>query len=288
MTAPGAERALRFEVERHFGGRGAAPDQFQGALRGLAVDASDRLYAAGDSAIEVFGPGGELLRRWPTSRPGHCVSIAGDGRVWVGETRQVEIFEPEGGLADTWRDPARLGLVTAIDFSPDGVFLADATARCIRRYDRKGRFLNDIGDRHRKGGFHIPNGVVDFAIDSEGVLRVANPGMHRVERWTAEGEALGHFGRFDGRDPAGFPGCCNPTNLILDPQGRIYVTEKAGPRAKVYGPTGDLLAVVAADVFDPAAKNMDLALDSQGRLYVADTAALEIWVFRPDAAEVAA
>ena len=71
------------------------------------------------------------------------------------------------------------------------MFLADAGARWIRRYDREGNFLNNIGDQHRKGGFHIPNGVVDFDVDEQGIVHVANPGMHRVERYTADGEYLG-------------------------------------------------------------------------------------------------
>ena len=36
--------------------------------------------------------------------------------------------------------------------------------------------------------------------------------------------------------------------------------------------------MVADDLFDPAAKNMDLAIDSGGRIYVADPVALEIRV----------
>jgi len=268
-----------FREVRRIGGRGSGPGRFREALRGVAIGSGDRLYAAGDSTVVVYDGEGAPDRDWPTRRPGNAIAIDAAGRVWVGEMAQVEIFGPDGALADTWRDPGRLGLVTAIGFHGDEVFLADATTRCIRRCDREGRLLGLIGDRHRKGGFHIPNGVVDFAIDPEGVLHVANPGMHRVERWTADGEPLGHFGRFDGRDPAGFGGCCNPTNLALDPAGRVVVTEKAGPRAKVYAPQGTLLAVVADDVFDPSAKNMDLAIDSRGLIYVADTAALEIHVF---------
>lgn len=276
-----ASPQMSFQPALRIGGRGAAPGQFHEALRGIAIGPDDRLYAAGDSAVRVYDGEGALEREWPTRRPGNCIALDGSGRVWVGEMTQVEIFGPDGALADTWRDPGRLGLVTAIGFHADDVFLADATTRWIRRYDREGRFRNAIGDRHRKGGFHIPNGVVDFTVDGEGVLHVANPGMHRVERWTADGEPLGHFGHFDGRDPAGFGGCCNPTNLALDAAGRVVVTEKAGPRAKVYSPEGALLAVVADDVFDPRAKNMDLAVDSHGRIYVADTAALEVRVFQP-------
>jgi sugar lactone lactonase YvrE len=250
-------------------------------VRGLALDAEDRLYVASASTVLVFSPEGERLREWTTSQPGFSLGVDAAGRVWVGQMRQLEIHSPRGELLDTWRDPERLGLITAIGFAEGEVFLADATARWIRRYDSQGRHLNDIGDRHRKGGFHIPNGVVDFTVDGAGILHVANPGMHRVERYTAAGALLGHFGRFDGRDPAGFGGCCNPTNLAVDTEGRIVVSEKAGPRVKLYAPEGTLLAVVADAVFHPGAKNMDVAVDSRGWIYAADTAQGEVRAFEP-------
>lgn len=275
---------MRFEPAGTIG-EGSGTTGFREALRGLAVDRQDRLLAVGDSEVRVFDPDGRPLGSWPTGAPGHAVAVDPADRVWVGEMEQVEIFSPEGSRLDAWREPGQLGLVTAIGFVGEDVFLADASARCIHRYAADGRFLNEIGDRHRKGGFHIPNGVVDFAVDDAGMLHVANPGMHRVERFRADGELLDHFGRFDGQDPAGFPGCCNPTNLTLDPAGRVIVTEKAGPRAKVYSPGGDLLSVLEDPGFDPAAKNMDCALDSRGRLYVADTARLRIFVFRAVAEE---
>jgi sugar lactone lactonase YvrE len=279
---------VKFQPARTIGGRGSAPDQFERALRGIAVDGESHLYAVGDSVVKVFDTDDSLARQWATDRPGECVAVDRSGRVWVGEKEQVEVFAPRGELVATWRDPGRLGLVTAIGFGGGDVFLADATARWIRRYDGDGRFVNNIGDQHRKGGFHIPNGVVDFAVDAQGILHVANPGMHRVERYSADGSLLGRFGRFDGRDPAGFPGCCNPTNLTVDDEGRVIVSEKAGPRVKVYDPEGQLLEVVADDVFDPTAKNMDLAVDAGGRIYVADTATLEIRVFEPGEPEVTA
>ena len=92
---------------------------------------------------------------------------------------------------------------------------------------------------------------------------------------------LGHIGRFDGLDPSGFSGCCNPTNLAVAGRERIYVTEKAGPRVKLLDFDGNLLAVIATDVFDPNSKNMDIAVDSNGRVFVVDTVKLEILVFVP-------
>lgn len=270
------EKTMRFRAARTIGG-----NEFRDSFRGIALDNAGNVYAVGDTAVKVFGSDGEVVRQWKTARPGMCVAVDADGRVWVGEDGQVEIFDPQGKLLDTWSDPDRLGLVTAIGLTADAVFLADANARWIRRYDREGVFKNNIGEQHRKGGFHIPNGVVDFAVDDEGILHVANPGMHRVERYRGDGEYLGYFGRFDGVDPVGFPGCCNPTNVAVDDAGRVIVTEKAGPRTKVYSPEGELLTVVADDLFDPAAKNMDVAVDPSGRIYVVDTERLEIRIFEP-------
>jgi streptogramin lyase len=61
----------------------------------------------------------------------------------------------------------------------------------------------------------------------------------------------------------------------------VVVSEKAGPRVKVYDPSGALVGVVSDAAFDSGAKNMDLAVDARGRVYVADTARLEVLVFEP-------
>lgn len=272
---------MEYRPAHPLSGKGSGAHQFEETLRGIAIDDADVIHAVGDSAVKVFDAEGKLLRQWKTSLPGFCVTVADDGKVWVGQYRQVEIFDAQGTHVDTWNDVDRLGLVTAIAVVEDGVFLADASARWIRHYDRKGSFLNNIGEQHRKGGFHIPNGIVDFDVDAQGIVHVANPGMHRVERYKADGEYLDYFGKFDGQDPAGFPGCCNPTNLTLDAAGRVMVTEKATPRVKVYSPAGELLTVVADEGFDPQAKNLDLAVDSKGNIYVVDTVRLDVQVFVP-------
>ncbi len=252
---------------------------FADTLRGLAVDQSDRIYAVGDSAVKVLGASSDLQHEWATARPGHCVAVAADGTVWVGEAGQVEIFDAGGKLKDTWRDGERLGRVTAIGFLGDSVLVGDAADRCILRYSLDGKFRNTIGKKTRRKGFLIPNGIVDFSLDASGVIHVTNPGKHRVERYTPDDELLGHIGRFGGLDPAGFSGCCNPTNVTVVGRDRIYCTEKADPRAKLYDFEGNLLAVIASDVFDLNSKNMDIVVNSRGRVFVGDTAKRTILVF---------
>ncbi len=250
---------------------------FKTAVRGLATDRQGSLYAAGDSEIKVFDTAGRLKRSWAVARPAHSVAVTDDGSVYVGQEGQIEIFDTSGKPLRAWRNTGILGRITAIGFLKDGVLAADTADRAIRRFDRDGAFLNKIGKNNSVNGFLIPNGVLDFAVDAHGMIYAANPGKHRVERYSPDGALLGHIGRFDGNDPAGFTGCCNPTNIAVS--DRIYVTEKAVPRAKAYDFSGNLLAVIASDVFDANVKNMSIAVDPKGRVYVVDTVKLAIMAF---------
>jgi hypothetical protein len=270
---------MEYRQTNVIGGKGSAPGEFAASLRCLAVDARGQLLAAGDSEIKMFDASGRIKRRWSTSRPVLSVAVAADGAVYAGELRQIEIFDGSGKLVNTWRDETLLQRVTAIGFVHDGVLAGDSAGRAIRHFDRNGRFRNNIGKDNPVNGFLVPNGVVDFAVDAHGVIHAANPGKHRVERYLPTGELLGHIGRFHGTDPAGFGGCCNPTNVAV--RDRIYVTEKAGPRAKVYDFSGNLEAVIESADFDPNCKNMSVAVDARGVVYVADTVKLAILVFEP-------
>jgi len=272
---------MQYQQVAVIGGKGPGPGQFRDSLRGIALDPAGNIYAANDSQITVFDAAGRLRRRWSTSQPAHSVAVAPDGAVYTGQIRQIEIFDSAGKLVHTWRDDALLGRVTAIGFVDADVLAGDATGRAIRRLDSTGKFRNNIGRDNPLNGLLIPNGVVDFGVDAHGIVHAANPGKHRVERYTPAGELLGHIGHFHGTDPAGFGGCCNPTNVAV--RDRIYVTEKAGPRAKVYSFSGELEAVIASDVFDANCKNMSIAVDRRGRVYVADTVKLAIFVFEPEA-----
>jgi sugar lactone lactonase YvrE len=251
---------------------------FSQTIRGLAVGRDGRLYAAGDSQVMLFDPAGKLIRRWTTQKPACSVALTAGGETYVGEAGQVEIFDTSGGIKKAWRG-GWFGEVTAVGFHGGDIFVADAAARCIRRYDKELKHRNDIGHDNRTHGFLIPNGVLDFSVDRAGVIHAANPGKHRVERYTPDGQLLGHIGRFDGIDPEGFPGCCNPTNVDVGQAGQVFVTEKAEPRAKVLDNSGKLVAILESKAFSPGSKNMAVAVDFQGRVYVAETTKLQILVY---------
>jgi hypothetical protein len=270
---------MQYHQVSSLAGRGLRPEQFTESLRGICVDRADRVLAAGDAEVQVFGSSGGLLQRWKPEKPCHCVLVCPRDTVYVGQDGQVQRYDESGKLLATIRDGERLGLVTSIGLVGDDLLLADATHRCIRRYDKDGKLLNDIGTNNNTKGFLIPNGHLDFAVDSRGIIHAANPGKFRIERYTPAGELLGHFGRFGTRNVEDFPGCCNPTNVAMAGQGHVVVTEKAPARSKVYDAAGKMLAFIGPESFDQNCKNMDVAVDSHGRLYIVDTVNLQVRVF---------
>ena len=273
---------LRYRERSGFAGKDSDPGQFRTVITGIAVDPDGLLYASGDSEIQVFGSDGAMRSRWHTERPALSVAVARDRRVFVGEEGQIEIFDPARKTARVWRDEKTLCRVTAIGFTGDSVLAGDAAARAIRRLDQAGRVINTIGTDNNLRGLLIPNGVVSFGVDAAGIIHVANPGKHRVERYSPDGKPMGRFGRFHFQDPAGFTGCCNPTNIAVS--DRIYVTEKAGPRLKAYSHDGAFQGILAADCFDPNCKNIPVHAGPRGLVYAADTVTLRILVFEPEVA----
>ncbi|MDH3403134.1 MAG: NHL repeat-containing protein [Acidobacteriota bacterium] len=270
---------MKYRRARRIGHSRGGEWGFRDALRAVARDGEGRWLLVGDEQVVVFTSDGEPVRRWATERPGWAAAVDAEGRIWVGEEGRIEVFSPRGRLEDGWQDEL-FARVTALAVTGDEIFAADVGSRWIHRFDRDRRLLNHLGDRHRKGGFHLPNGVLDFALDVDGTVVVANPGMHRVERYAPDGDLLDRFGAFGQHDPAAFPGCCNPTNLALGPASEVVVSEKAGPRVKVYDRAGGLLAIVAAGAdFDPDCKNMDLAVDASGSIGVVDTVGRQVVVF---------
>lgn len=273
---------MRYRQIRTFAGKGSRATEFRQELHGIHVDKQGRLYVAGDAEIKVFDATGLLVRRWNTAIPPFAVAVAADGSVWAGQTGQVEIFDPTGNRIRTWGDIEHMGCVTSIGFFTDSILIGDSRKRCLFRFDAAGKYRNAIGNDNPLGGLHIPNGIVDFGIDPQGVVHVANPGRHRVERYSMEGKLLGHMGKFTGSDPTGFSGCCNPTNVAIIGPDRLCVTEKAGPRAKIYDYSGKLLTMIESPDFDPRTKNMDVVADPRGHIFVSDPIKLEVFEFEPE------
>jgi sugar lactone lactonase YvrE len=279
---PDRSLPLRYFQSAVLGGSGSA-HPFRRSLTGLAVGPGDDIYALGDSEVRVLDPHGKLLRNWGAPEQAGCLTVAADGRVYVGASDRVEVFDARGTRVGgfTAGEAGQPASITAIKVFGKDILVADASARLIRRYDPSGRPLGVIGNQNKTGSFMLPNDSLDIDVDSRGVIYATDTGRHQVSAWALDGSPAGKFGRFGMVNPEDFVGCCNPVNLALAPDGNVVTAEKMVARVKVYRPDGTLLVVIGPEHFDPDCLHIHLAVDSRGRILAADPVRREIKIFSP-------
>lgn len=267
------------------------------SLNAVAIGPENRIYLAADKAICIFDRGLSLVSEIKLGSSPKCIAVAEDGSVYVGTQNGIEIYSTDGNRMAGWDGFGQNEVFTSIAVSENDIFVADAGNRVILRYDISGKFVRRIGERNKRRnipGFVVPSPYFDVAISSDGLLRVANPGEHRVEAYTFDGDYEFSWGK-----PTmaidGFCGCCNPVNIAILPDGKFVTCEKGLPRIKVYGADGKFESVIAGPAqFAKNAKlcatdglsdcrkgGMDIAVDSTGQVAIMDPVARTIRIFAP-------
>lgn len=269
--------------------------------RGLAVDEQDRIYVAGDRRVEVFAPDGTKSHQYDLDDQPRCLAVAGShhvfpGRIYIAAKSRVLVLDGSGKPVAAWEDLGPKAILTSLAVAEQEVLVADAGNRIVLRYDAAGKVLGRIGQRDPAKhilGFVIPSPYFDLAMGADGLVRVVNPGAHRIEAYTLEGDLEVWWGR---RSEAveGFCGCCNPTHIALLPDSRFVTSEKGIPRVKIYSADGQFACVVAGpETLAPGAAVLeetrpdhklpvfDVAADRRGRVLVLDPRDRIVRIFEP-------
>lgn len=281
-VAPRQVRTLAREyVKSGVIGGALSAHPFRRSPGGIAVGPADRVWTLAADEICAFEPDGGFVRSWKVSQPTTCLTVGPDKLVYAGSRGRVDIYDEGGRSVGGFPagDPAKPAFLTSIKVFGDEILVADVGARFIRRYTAGGQQVGSIGAQAKTGGFMLPNGSLDFAMDRNGVVHAADPGRHRVTSWTLDGTPRGQFGRFGQSHLEDFTGCCNPVNLAVTPDGKIVTGEKAVARVKVYEPDGVLLAVIGPEHFDARCTHVYLDVDSTGRIFAADPVRREVTIF---------
>jgi len=257
----------------------------------IAVGPGGRVYIAGDEVIRVFNEGSnsnfspfgqiELL-----CAP-QCLTVADNGKFYIGTKDHVEIYDDKGKQLASWEGLGEKAVLTSIAVSGNDVFVADAGNRIVLHYDTAGKLINRIGGKDKARnipGFVIPSPYFDLAVGPDGLLRVINPGLHRIEAYTFDGDLEFFWGKFSS-SVEGFCGCCNPINFAILADDSFVTCEKGLARVKIYDPEGAFVGVVAGpeQLVEGGASRVsefgagsqaggfDVAVDTQGRIFILDT-----------------
>ena len=266
--------------------------RFQSVRRGprcLAVTREGRLWIGAGKYLTQYSP--EVTHEIALTAEVRCLDLGEDSSLFVGFRDHLEVLDSQGQRQAVWESPGKKAYLTAVAVSGTDVFVADAGSRVVLRYDRSGKLKNRIGEKNpeqKTPGFIVPSPFFDVQVAPDGLLRVTNPGRHRVEAYTFDGDLEFAWGN-PGAAIENFCGCCNPIKLALLPDGRVVTFEKGIPRVKVYNAQGTFESVVAgAESFAENAKvcgpndctlgGLNGAVDAQGRVYVLDLVAAEVRV----------
>ncbi len=262
----------------------------------IAMGPDETLHVCAGNYLSAMSREGGRGLEIALAEPPRCAAVASDGIIYLGLRDHVEVFNPKGQRQATWDSPGKKAWLTGITTTESEVFVADAGNRIILRYDKSGKLIRRIGEKDKERnipGFIIPSPFFDVEIARDGLLRVNNPGRHRMELYTPEGDFEGAWGTVS-MGIAGFCGCCNPINFTLLADGRFVTCEKGLPRVKIYSAGGQFESVVAGvESFhengkacgpaDCTAGGLDAAVDAQGRIYILDLVTSDVRVMKPKA-----
>jgi len=252
----------------------------------IAVDDTGNIYIAGDNSISVFDQNKNLIKNINLTQKPNCLTVSSN-RIYVGVIDHIDIYSTEGENIETWERLGESAVLTSIAVDKNNIFVADAGNRLVVRYDKNGNIINRIGKKdpdRNIPGFVIPSPYFDIAVTKDGLLRVVNPGKHRIEAYTPDGDLEFSWG-FPSSKIEGFCGCCNPINFTLLPDDSFVTCEKGLTRVKVYDSEGAFTGVVAGPqqlakgrsvslCYTPSqcrSDGFDVAVDNKGRVYVLDT-----------------
>jgi DNA-binding beta-propeller fold protein YncE len=162
----------------------------------------------------------------------YALCTDGADRLFVADSnaQSVHVFNLKNRQYAQWRPTAgekRFAQPVGIAYDPAGkLFVSDSAARCIYVFDNSGRTIGVIG----ADVLERPCGLA-FDAKTQRLL-VADTGRHQViilsptgallARLGSRGTALGQFNF--------------PTNVAVDHQGRIYVSDSLNFRVQQFGP----------------------------------------------------
>lgn len=221
------------------------------------------------------------------------LTVGQNGLLYVADSlnHRIQVFDADGVLQNSWGtfEVGERGTATGGNFNqpwgiatgPDGnIYVADTWNHRVQVFTPEGEFVRAWGQLGQLDAAGNPTdfwGPRDVAVDSEGLVYVADTGNKRIRVYTAEGDWLRDIG--SGGSAAGQLN--EPVGLAISSDGRLFVADTWNRRIQVFNTQGQYLMdwVVSAWYGDQGNRPY-LALDeTRGQLYLTDPDAARILVY---------
>ncbi len=221
------------------------------------------------------------------------LAVAADGWVYVADSmnHRVQVFDSDGNYLFGWgtfevgeRGQAaggRFNQPWGIAIGPDGnVYVADTWNHRIQVFTPDGEFIRTWGQLGQLEAALNPTdfwGPRDVAVDSSGLVYVADTGNKRIRVFTPAGELV----RTIGSSGVGAGQLNEPVGLAVHPDGRLFVADTWNRRIQVFSLDGAYLnSWVVTAWYGDQGNRPYLALDAaRGQLYVTDPDAARVMVY---------
>lgn len=242
------------------GGQGSAPGQFDQPI-GIAVGPHGRLFVGdrNNHRVQAFARDGSFVRAWgqPGTRVGefrepHDVA-ADDEFVYVADlwNQRVQAFDGDGQPMFVITGAPSLSSPRGLAVHDRRVYVAEAAAGRVTAYDRGGALVATYGTA---GGSELGHLVepVDVAVAPNGDVWVVNSGNNRLERFAADGRAVGSI------PIEGWTGeRLKEVYLAIGGDGTLYVGDWDAHAVRRFRPDGQELPPLGSDIKEPSGIAVD-------------------------------
>jgi outer membrane protein assembly factor BamB len=213
----------------------------------------------------------------PAQHPSGVLSLAPDGKIWVGLGRGTyDIFDLDGNLLEEWgtpgNEPGQLDFYNGIanfaniTFRSDGSFYVQ-DLNGVQYFDKDRHFVKLIDPAG--GGSRL------LTVAPDGTLWVTQANPSRIDHFDADGNKIGEF---DGKGTK--TGILHaPSGLALDVQGRLYVPEQDGNRVRIFDQNSNELGMLGQDDpgFPGIYRPFQVTIDAAGMIYVCDRDRVDVF-----------
>lgn len=203
----------------------------------------------------------ELIQDWPKLPSGEALGVVStvatdsEDRVYAFQRQDppVMVFDRDGNYLNRWG----IGAITdphGMTIVDDIVYITDRSDHVAVKFTLDGKPLQVIGDRGvfsdtgcENPGDLVPraagpfNYCTEMAPSPTGDIYVSDGYRNaRVHRFSREGRLIQSWGQ-PGKTEAGHFHLVH--SLLIDPQGKVYVCDRANRRVQIFSPDGEFITM---------------------------------------------